>query len=146
MAVGERVVELIGTTSPDQGLPPLERLTRLFVARIETVIRHGGVARLIFSEQFSKALPEKAAGMFRDFVKRTREYVLDAIVQGSASGEIRQDVPPEHLLVLFIRAMQHTVFWSAINLEPVQGGAVDPRSIVNSIWIMMAPPAVLPLK
>lgn len=146
MAVGERVVELIGTTFPDPGLPPLERLARLFVARIETVIRHGGVARLIFSEQFSKALPEQAAAMIRDFVRRTREYALAAIVEAAARGEIRQDIPAEHLLLMFVGAMQHTVFWSSLNLEPDQLAAMAPRDIVDSIWILMAPPKGSPLK
>lgn len=136
-AVGERVVELMGTTFPDETLPPLERLSQLFVARIQAVTRHGGVARLIFSDQFSKALPEQAAALIHAFVMRTRKFVLDAIAQGTASGEVRKDIPAEHLLVLFVGTMQHAAFLSALNRDPRNSVPIDPQSIIQSIWTLM---------
>lgn len=140
-AVGERVVELMGTTFPDETLPPLERLSQLFVARIQAVTRHGGVARLIFSDQFSKALPEKAAGLIQAFVIRTRKFVLDAIAQAATAGEIRRDVPAEHLLIIFIGTMQHAAFLSAITRDQSHAIPLEPQYIIRSIWTLMGPPA-----
>lgn len=145
-AVGERVVELMGTTFPQADLPPLERLSRLLAARIHAVIEHGGVARLIFSDQFSKALPERAAGVIRDFVMRTRKFVLEAITDGVARGEIRQDVPIEHLMILFIGTMQHVAFLSALNRDPMQAVAMAPKNIASSMWTLMGSPSRTPLK
>lgn len=136
-AVGERVVELIGTTFPDEALPPLERLSLLFVGRIEAVTRHGGVARFIFSDQFSKALPKAAADQIHAFVLRTRKFVQDAIAQGALSGEIRRDVPEEHLMVLFIGTMQHAAFLSAINRGQRPNIPLDPKTIFQSIQTLI---------
>lgn len=136
-AVGERVVELMGTTFPDESLPPLKRLSQLFESRIQAVTRHGGVARLIFSDQFSKALPEQAAGLIHAFVLRTRRYVLEALTQGAASGDIRKDVPAEHLLILFVGTMQHAAFLSAMNRNPRQAPPLDSETILRSIWTLM---------
>ena len=137
-AVGNRVVELMGTTFPDASLPPLERLSQLFVSRIQAVARHGGVARLIFSDQFSKALPEEAAGQIHAFVLRTREFVSEAIAQGVASGEFRQDVPVEHLMVIFFGTMQHAAFLSAITRDHRQRIPLDPRDIIQSIRTLIS--------
>lgn len=142
-AVGNRVVELMGTTFPDESLPPLERLSQLFVSRIQAVTRHGGVARLIFSDQFSKALPEQAAEKIHAFVLRTREFVSEAIAQGVASGEIRQDVPVEHLMVIFFGTMQHAAFLSAITSKHRQPIPLDPHKIILSIWALMSQQAVV---
>lgn len=142
-AVGNRVVELMGTTFPDESLPPLERLSQLFVSRIQAVTRHGGVARLIFSDQFSKALPEQAAEKIHTFVLRTREFVSEAIAQGVVSGEIRQDVPVEHLMVIFFGTMQHAAFLSAITREHRKPIPLDPHNIIRSIWTLMSQQAVV---
>lgn len=145
-AVSERVVELMGTTFPDESLPPLERLSQLFVARIQAVTRHGGVARLVFSDQFSKALPEQAAGMINAFIIRTRKFVADAIIQGVASGDIRKDVPVEHLLVLFMGTMQHAAFLSAMNRDPRQTLSLDPQTLIQSILTLAGPQAGAPVE
>lgn len=145
-AVGERVVELMGTTFPNEALPPLERLSQLFVARIQAVTRHGGVARLIFSDQFSKALPEAAAELIHAFVLRTLKFVLDAIDQGAASGEIRKDVPAEHLQVLFVGTIQHAAFLSAMNRDQRPALPLDPQIIVKSIRTLIGSQAQVTTK
>lgn len=143
-AVGERVVELMGTTFPDEALPPLERLSQLFLSRIQAVTRHGGVARIIFSDQFSKALPEQASALIQAFIARTRSFALEAIAQGAASGQIRQDVPAEHLLVLFIGTMQHAAFLSAMNRKGSMAVPVAPESIIASIRTLLEPSPIHP--
>jgi len=145
-AVGERVLELMGKTFPDEALPPLERLSQLFVARIQAVTRHGGVARLIFSDQFSKALPEAAAALIHTFVLHTRKFVLDAITQGAASGDIRKDVPAEHLLVLFVGTMQHAAFLSAMNRDQRPPLPMDPQIIFQSIRTLIGSQAQVTTK
>ena len=44
-AAAQRTEEILRSTSPDPGLPPLARLEQLFLARAETVGQHAWVAR-----------------------------------------------------------------------------------------------------
>jgi len=137
-AVAERVVESIGSVFPDPELPPLERLSGLFLARTEVISRQMGVTRLIFSDQFSKALPEKAAATIRGLVKRTRGYILDALREAAEKGQIRTDVLPEDLLVLVMGTLQHLAFLAAIRSKDAPH-PIDPRRVLDSLLVLLKP-------
>jgi AcrR family transcriptional regulator len=122
-AVALRVEELILQTFPDRSGPAAERIRLLFRARARTVGRHAGIASLMFSEQFTLALPGPAAERLRNLVARTRAYLLEALQEGVGQGSIRADPPPEALLPIVMGTLQHLVFAHALGLA--QDGEVD---------------------
>ena len=69
--VALRVEELILQTFPDRSGRALERIRLLFRARARTVGRHAGIASLMFSDQFTLALPGAAAKRLRNLVAST---------------------------------------------------------------------------
>jgi len=133
--VAARVVEIMGASFPDSSLPPLERLSRLFLARAEAVGKHAGIARLIFSDQFAKALPESAAQQIRALVKRTRALLLDILSEAAQRGEIRQDVTPEDLLIPVMGTLQHLAFLQAIPREGAQ--RPNPEKVLGTLMALI---------
>jgi AcrR family transcriptional regulator len=127
--VARRVAELVEATFPDPDLPPLERLERLFRARTEVLGRQSGIARLIFSEQFTKALPPEAVAHIHGVVKRTRACLLEALREAAEAGQIRRDIPPEDLLLPVIGTLQHLGFLTAL----APGGAYPRRPATSRV-------------
>ena len=109
-AVALRVEEVIQTTFPDSAGPPLEGIRSLFLGRTGAVGRHTGIARLMFSEQFSLALPKAAAKRMRNLVEKTRSFLLKSLHAAATTGEIRSDVTPEALLPIVLGTLQSLVF------------------------------------
>jgi len=131
--VAARVVEIMGQSFPDPALAPLERLSRLFLARVEAVGKHAGIARLIFSDQFTKALPDSAAQQIRALVKRTRSVLLEILKEAAQRGEIRQDLAPEDLLVPVMGTLQHLAFLGALP----GGGRPNPEQILGTLLTLL---------
>ena len=92
-------VERIESTFPDAGLPPLDRLLGLADNRVRLLRGDRGLAWLLRSEQAYLVLPEQAAQGLRDVARRSRQFLLDALVDGAGIGSIRRDIEPEVLLV-----------------------------------------------
>ena len=113
-AAAQRVGEMVAGTYPDASLPPMARLLGLFQARVETIGNRPGVARFIFSEQFALALPPAAAARMLDLVRGTRAFVLLALEEAVARGEVRSDLPPKALLPIVLGSLQHLVFLNAL--------------------------------
>lgn len=137
--VAHRVVELVGASFPDPGLPPLERLSQLFLARTEAIGRHAGLARLIFSDQFAKALPEAAAAQLHSLVKRTRTCLLDALEEAAARGEIRKDLPPEALLIPIMGTLQHLAFLTALPAKGAGFKRPEPAQVLATLKALLRP-------
>jgi len=131
--VAARVVEIMGQSFPDPALAPLERLSRLFLARVEAVGKHAGIARLIFSDQFTKALPDSAAQQIRALVKRTRSVLLEILKEAAQRGEIRQDLAPEDLLVPVMGTLQHLAVLGALP----GGGRPNPEQILGTLLTLL---------
>lgn len=135
--VAARVVEIMGSAFPDPSLPPLERLSRLFMARVEAVGKHAGVARLLFSDQFTKALPDSAASQIRSLIKRTRNFILEILREASESGQIRSDIAPEDLLIPVMGTLHHLAFLNAL---PKEGGGIprpNPERIRQTLLTLL---------
>jgi AcrR family transcriptional regulator len=138
--VAQRVAELVGGTFPDPGLPPLERLGELFRARTEVLGREAGIARLIFSDQFAKALPPAAVSHIHGVVQRTRAYLLQALRDAAEAGLVRRDLPPEQLLVPVMGTLQHLGFLSA---SPPGHGPFErpaPAQVLATLVALLGPP------
>jgi AcrR family transcriptional regulator len=136
-AVTRRVVDLVSTTYPDPRLPPLQRLEALFRARVNTVGHFAGVARLIFSEQFTLALPKEASERMLDLVRDTRAFVLQALEEGVECGEIRGTPPPKALLPVVMGSLQHLVFLNALPRGVAQPPA--PGEVLATLRCLLAP-------
>jgi len=140
-AVAERVVEIIGAVFPDEGLSPLERLSWLFLARTSVLSKNPGVARLIFSDQFTKALPTKAAVSIRSLIKRTREFLLRLLQDGAERGDIRRDIAPADLLLPVIGTLQHLAFLSALRQDGARFPGSDPEHVLGTLLKLLRPQA-----
>lgn len=138
--VAHRVVELIGAAFPDLALPPLERLSKLFLARTEVLGQHTGCGRLIFSDQFAKALPAKAAATIRGLVRQTRAYLLAILKEASEAGAIRTDLAPDDLLIPVIGTLQHLTFLSALPADGPPLRRPDPRRALETLLVLLSPP------
>ena len=136
-AAAQRVADMVDDTYPKATLPPLDRLQALFVARVSTVGKKAGVARFIFSDQFALALPPEAVERMLGLVTGTRAFVLEALKEGMAQGEIRSDLSPKELLPIVMGSLQHLVFLSA--QPPGLGKAPKATEVFNSLAHLLAP-------
>lgn len=125
-AVALRVEELILQTFPDRSGQALDRVRLLFRARARTVGRHAGIASLMFSDQFTLALPKPAAKRLKNLVASTRSFLLEALREAAGQGRIRTDLAPEALLPIAMGTLQYLVF--AHSLGTAKDGDVDAAS------------------
>jgi AcrR family transcriptional regulator len=122
-------VTRLEATFPPASLPPLERLRQFLVARSRLAAKHGGIPLLVFSEQFGKALPPKGARAVRGVVLRTRDFVVLALREAGARGEVRRDIPAEELALAVIG----TVFARALFAAFTDEGE-EPQPDVQASW------------
>lgn len=134
-AVALRVEELVRGTIPDREGPAMERIHLLFRARARTVGRHAGIVRLMFSEQFTLALPKSAAHRLRSLVTQTRAFLLEALQEAAAAGEIRSDLAPDALLPIVMGTMQQLVFARSMGL----GLDGDADRVSTTLAVLLAP-------
>ncbi|HWQ07674.1 MAG TPA: hypothetical protein VN436_01155, partial [Holophaga sp.] len=114
------------------------RLERLFEARVDMLGRESGIARLIFSDQFAKALPPEAVAHIHAVVKQTRTCVLQALAEAAEAGQIRRDIPPEDLLVPVMGTLQHLGFLAALpGRGPDESRRPDLRRIVTTLLALL---------
>lgn len=92
-------VAKIDATFPDSSLPPLERLHELARRRVELLRDDRGLAWLLRSDQAYLVLPDEATHRLRDVARRSRSFLLEALVDGARDGSIRSDIEAEILLV-----------------------------------------------
>jgi AcrR family transcriptional regulator len=138
-AVALRVEELILKTIPDCSCPALDRIRQLFLARTKAMGHHAGIARLMFSDQLSLALPKPAANRLKNLVARTRSFLLEALNEAMDGGEIRSDLSPEALLPIVMGTLQHIVFARSLGLTK-DGDTGD----VSATLISLLAPCSLP--
>lgn len=132
-------VTRLASTFPPVSLPPLERLRQFLVARSKLAAEHGAIPQLVFSEQFGKALPPKGSRAVGAAVLRTRDFVVEALREAAARGEVRADISPEELALtvvgtVFARSLFAAFDGSDGNLP--QG----PQARWNSLLRLLRPP------
>jgi AcrR family transcriptional regulator len=136
-AVAHRVAELVGATFPPSDLPPLARLEGLFRARAEVLGKVSGIARLVFSDQFTKALPPEAAAHIHGVVQQTRMYLLQTLQDAAEAGLIRRDIPAEDLLLPVIGTLQHLGFLTALSPEEAGVQRPDTSRVVTTLLTLL---------
>ena len=134
-AVAVRVEELILETIPDCECAPLDRIRLLFLSRAKAVGLHAGIARLMFSEQFTLALPKNAAKRLKQLVTRTRTFLLDALHEAVERGDIRADLPVESLLPVAMGTLQHLVFARSLGLNK----DAEAAEVAETLITLLAP-------
>jgi AcrR family transcriptional regulator len=118
-------VEKIEATFPEPGSPPLDRLLQLAERRVRLLRGDRGLAWLLRSDQAYLVLPEQAAQSLRDIARRSRTFLLDALIDGAEDGTIRRDIEPEILLVTVLGTI-HALIGSA-DPHPSHPGRKPPR-------------------
>ena len=73
-AVVARVEAVLESTYPPSTLPPVERLERFIEARSTAVGNQLGILRLVLSDQFLLALPERGSARLSACVQKTRAF------------------------------------------------------------------------
>jgi AcrR family transcriptional regulator len=135
----ERLARELGVTSG--------ALFRHFPTRasmLNEAAEHGGIPQLVFSEQFGKALPPKGSRAVREAVLRTRDFVVEALREAAAQGEVRRDIPAPELALTVIG----TVFARSL-FAAFDGGEGKPPQEPQARWtslvrLLGAPPSASP--
>ncbi len=117
---------------PDPGLPPLDRLRAFATRRSEAAAADPGVRWLLSAEQAVHALPKDAAWKLDGAARRSVRILLDALAEGAARGEIRDDFAPEVLLV----PVAGTIDMLARSAPGTPGA---PRNVLPALVAMLAP-------
>ncbi len=133
-AVVTRVEEVLEGTYPPTSLPPAARLAQFIEARSAAVGAHRGVLRLLMSEQFHLALPQADAARLARAVTRTRQFLVETVREGQATGDFRADVTPEAIAPIVMGTTQ-VLAWTG------QGGrrASDAGATVAGLLALLAP-------
>lgn len=126
-------------TFPPASLPPLERLRLFLVARSRLAAEHGGIPQLVFSEQFGKTLPPKGSRAVREAVLRTRDFVVEALREAAARGEVRQDVPASELALTVIGTVFARSLFAAFDGDEGKP-PLEPRARWNSLVRLLGAP------
>ena len=101
-AVVEYAVEMIEGTFPSESDPPDERLFAFARNRIKLLKSAPGLAWLMRSEQAYLTLPAESTAQLKAVSKRSKGFILDALHDGVKAGSIRNDIEPEHMLVMIL--------------------------------------------
>ncbi|MBT3251932.1 MAG: TetR/AcrR family transcriptional regulator [Candidatus Marinimicrobia bacterium] len=98
----------IEETFPDTSLPPLERLKTLITNRVMLFDASPGLAWLLRSEQSLLILPEDSVVSLKEMTIKSKNYILDLLKEGMASGIIRTDIEAKNLLIPVV-GTTHTI-------------------------------------
>jgi AcrR family transcriptional regulator len=132
-------VERIDGTFPEEKQPPLERLKKLAENRVRLLRGDPGLTWLLQSHQAYRILPKPAAAGLREAGRRSRRFVLRALVDGSEAGSIRRDVEPEVLLVTVLGTI-HALIGSG-DPHPSHSGRTPPRTdrVLSGLFRLLSP-------
>ncbi|MBK7859820.1 MAG: TetR/AcrR family transcriptional regulator [Archangiaceae bacterium] len=134
-AVVARVEAVLEATYPPLGLPPLERLERFIEARSSAVGNQLGILRLVLSEQFLLALPDRGSKRLAACVEKTRVFVAGCLREGQAAGALRADLPPDTLAPI----VMGTVQMLALSGAKPRRRAAEARAVVRGLLELLAP-------
>jgi AcrR family transcriptional regulator len=130
----------VEATFPDPDLAPTERLFALVRGRVALLRREPGIAWLLRSEQALFALPSSAVKRLEALIGRSRRFLAEALDDGIAEGEIRDDVPVGALLVIVTGTVHALVGMSGVHGRATkdQKRAVD--QVADVLKTLIQPP------
>jgi TetR/AcrR family transcriptional regulator len=130
----------VDATLPDAALPPLDRLRALARARVRLLRREPGIAWLLRSEQALLALPPVAVRRLRALVRRSRAFIRAAIDDAISAGDLRADVAPDVLLLVFTSTVHALVRQAGLQGRGARGARLD-QAIGGLLTLLAAAPA-----
>jgi AcrR family transcriptional regulator len=129
----------IEETFPDRSLPATERLLQLARNRVRLLGSEPGIVWLLRSEQAHLTLPKSAVKLLDSLIKRSRQFLLDAIREGARQGTIRDDIKPDILLVLVMGTIHALLGMPGIRRPSKRKLSPDPELILSALMRMIAP-------
>ncbi len=130
-------VGMLETTFPEPDLPPIERIRKLGLNRIELLGGNPGLTWLLMSQQAYLKLPPDSVKQLKAIVGRSKEFLLSAVLDGVSEGSIRSDLEPKALLVTILGTV-HTL----IGMQDADGGQdTKAEDVMDSLLIMLRPGA-----
>lgn len=97
-----RAEALLRASFPSTALGPLARIEAFVQARTALVGSNAGLAQLVFSEQFTKALDGSSRERLQQVMEASQRFLGEALSEGQTSGSIRRDLPADHLSALIM--------------------------------------------
>jgi AcrR family transcriptional regulator len=88
-----------------EALDPLEQLRRILNSHIRMIRDNQGIPRIIFSQEIYEGRPEREARVYRAIQEYLRQ-VEDIIRQGQKKGQIRKELDPATLSMMFLGLIQ----------------------------------------
>jgi TetR/AcrR family transcriptional regulator len=125
-------------TFPDPDLPPLQRLTEIARNRIKLLGSNPGMAWMLMSEQAYLTLPPDSLDGLKKVAKRSRAFLLEALKDGMACGEIRDDIEPEALLVPVMGTIHALIRMPGVHRSQKK---TNPDRILAALLKLLAPSA-----
>jgi len=139
-AILEAAVELavseVEATFPAAELPAIERLGHLARARIALLSKEPAVAWLLRSGQAVGTLPPPAVKRLGGLVQRSRAYIRDALRGAVAAGDVRTDVSPDVLLLIFTSTVHALIGRPGSPGRTTRG--VPPDRAVDELLVLLA--------
>jgi len=109
---------------------PLEALETIFMAHIESHVRHAGVPRIIFGE-LQRAEDTLAKRMVRKFMGQYVVKLQAFIEQGKVAGEIDREVDAKAAATMFVGMIQGLVVQSLVS-----GNLAITRAKAREIFVL----------
>ncbi len=102
--IGWRLSENVATTLRETR-DPLERLHRLLQRHVEQIRENRAIPRIIFSEDAYSGHPERRSKIVR-MIQGYLASVGEIVREGQQRGQIRPDLDPDNLSLLFLGIFQ----------------------------------------
>jgi AcrR family transcriptional regulator len=99
-AIVERMESVLFAELPRGEGDPIARLRRFFEQRVDAILAHPHLSRLLLSDQLAQLGGTDHAARIEDFKQRTRSYVLDCLREADRAGDLRGAAGPEEGVVL----------------------------------------------
>jgi len=132
-------IEAVETTFPAKDLPPVERLRALALARVALVGQTPGIGWLLLSDQVYLTVPDAAVARLRRLVQRSRAFLIAALEEGVAQGDLRSDLSPETMLPIFTGTVHSLIAGRGMHrTRRARAGAPSPEQVVDALLALLA--------
>jgi len=84
---------------------PLERLRKLLVRHVEMIHKNHSIPRIIFSEEVYDGSPQRKARIYEGITSYLKK-IAEIIEEGQLKNDIRKDLEPDSLSVMFLGMIQ----------------------------------------
>jgi AcrR family transcriptional regulator len=138
-----RAVGRVEEAFPDRDEPPVERLLQLAAARVSLLAGEPGISWMLRSEEALLSVPPQAVQQLRTLARRSRSFLIDALREGAENGTIRNDIPPEILVIPVIGTI-HTLAGSpGIATRGTRPRRAEISRVLEGLKRMLSPPDAL---